>query len=147
MTLEIVAGEQYRPLVRDWVFERVRDLRTPPERDYEAIGVANGKGVIGGVIYSHYHEIAEGEHDIMLTAAGEVGWLTRRTLSAILGYPFLQLRCVRLTSLVAKSNKASRNLVERLGFKLEGCMKHGRGIGKDCLIYGLIRDDADKWLK
>ncbi len=141
----ILAGQ--KEIVRDWIFSRVRDLTDPPQKDYEAIGVTRDGQIIGGVLYSNYHEIAPGQHDCMLTAAGEPGWLTRSSIRVLLGYPFQQLACIRLTSVIAKSNHAARALNERLGFKVEGKIRDGRGIGKHCILYGLLRADAEKWLR
>lgn len=136
-----------RQAVRDYVASRIRDLYNPPQDLYEAIGVVRDGRIIGGIIYSHWHELAPGQHDCMLTAAGEPGWLTRGSIKALLHYPFEDLACIRLTSIIAKANKPARALNERLGFKLEGTVRHGRGIGKDCILYGLLRADAEKWLK
>ncbi len=142
----ILAGQKEH--VAAYVASRIRDLYDAPTKDYEAIGVINKDGkIIGGIIYTEYREIAPDQHDIRLTAAGEPGWLTRASIRVLLSYPFHQLRCVRLTSIVAKPNRAARSLNERLGFKEEGCIRHGRGIGKDCILYGLIREDAEKWIR
>jgi RimJ/RimL family protein N-acetyltransferase len=141
----ILAGQ--KQAVRDWIFARVRDLTDPPQDLYEAIGVVSDGKLIGGVLYSNYHEIAPGQHDCMLTAAGEPGWLTRSTIRVLLSYPFRDLRCVRLTSVIAKSNKTARALNERLGFKIEGKIRDGRGTGKHCILYGLLKADAERWLR
>lgn len=141
----ILAGQKEK--VRDWIFAHVRDLTDPPQDKYEAIGVVKDDRIIGGVLYSNYHEIAPGQHDCMLTAAGEPGWLTRSAIKVLIGYPFEQLACIRLTSIIAKSNKRARALNERLGFKVEGKVRDGRGVGKDCILYGLLRADAEKWFR
>lgn len=137
----------HRDAVAAWVAARIKDLYTPPTRDFEAIGVTRDGKLIGGVVYSNYHEIAPGQHDIMLTSAGDPGWLTRGAIKVLIGYPFDQLACIRLTSIISKANKPARVLNERLGFKLEGKIRHGRGIGKDCLVYGLLRQDAERWIR
>lgn len=141
----ILTGQ--RDLVAAFVASRIRDTYTSPQRDFEAIGVVRDGKLIGGVVYSNYHEIAPSQHDIMLTSAGDPGWLTRGAIKVLIGYPFEQLACIRLTSIISKANKPARELNERLGFKLEGKIRHGRGIGKDCLVYGLLKEDANKWLK
>jgi RimJ/RimL family protein N-acetyltransferase len=137
----------HKELVAKWIATKIRDCYTPPEKDYEAIGVVKDDSLIGGICYTEYREIAEGQHDIRLTAAGEPGWLTKSTIKALLSYPFIQLRCIRITSIIAKPNMQARSLNERLGFKLEGKIRHGRGIGKDCLVYGLLKADAERWIK
>ena len=136
-----------RELVAAWVASRIKDMGEPPQKDYEAIGVLNDKGeIIGGVIYAEYREIAPGQHDIRMHCAGEPGWLTKKTLRLFFEYPFKQLSCVRVTATVAKANKRARNLNERLGFKIEGCIKDGYGIGKDGLLLGTTRRDC-RWIK
>jgi RimJ/RimL family protein N-acetyltransferase len=141
----ILAGQRER--VRDYICSRIRDIYARPEQDYEAIGVVGRGGeLIGGVMYTNYHEIAPGEHDVWLTAAGEPGWLTRGNIRVLIGYPFIQLKCIRLTSVIAKANSEARSLNERLGFQLEGKIRNGRGTGKHCLVYGLLKADAEKWI-
>lgn len=137
----------HRDAVAAWVASRIKDLYTPPTRDFEAIGVTRDGKLVGGVVYSNYHEIAPGQHDIMLTSAGDPGWLTRGAIKVLIGYPFDQLACIRLTSIISKANRPARAMNERLGFKLEGKIRHGRGIGKDCLVYGLLRQDAERWIR
>ncbi len=120
-------------------------MGTPPDKDYEAIGVLKDGELIGGVIYTNYHELAPGQHDIMMHCAGEPGWLTRSTLRTFFEYPFVQLRCIRITATVAKANKRARDLNQRLGFKIEGCIKDGYGLGKDGLLLGMRKADC-KWI-
>lgn len=146
-----------KELVRDWIASRVRDLHDPPKDLYEAIGVvrvtkdAHGniihQRLIGGCLYTQYRELAPGQHDCLLTAAGEPGWLTRGAVREMLRYPFQQIACIRVTTLIAPANKASRTLNEKLGFKLEGKLRNGLGSGRHLLIYGLLKEEAERWLK
>ncbi len=117
----------------------------PPEKDYEAIGVLKNGNLIGGVIYSHYFELAPGEHDIRLTASGEPGWLTKASLRAIFDYPFNQIHCIRVSALCAKANTTSRDLVERLGFVAEGKIRASFGSGRDGILYGILRHEC-RWI-
>src|ERR1041384_5779625 len=112
----ILAGERER--VAKFVAERIRDMGTPPEKDYEAIGVLKGGELIGGVIYTEWREIAPGQHDIRMHCAGDPGWLTKSTLRTFFSYPFVDLRCVRVTATVARANKRALDLNRRLGFKI-----------------------------
>ena len=137
----ILAGQ--REQVAKWVASRIKDMQSPPDKDYEALGVI-GKGgeIIGGVIYTNYFELAPGQHDIRFTAAGVPGWLTKTSLRVIFGYPFNQLNCIRVSALCAKANRRSRDLVERLGFVSEGNIRHAFGTGRDGIYYGMLRDDC-----
>lgn len=140
----ILAGQ--KELVAKWVASRIRDMGQPPEKDYEAIGIVKDGKLIGGVIYTLYIELTDGQHDIRFTASGEPGWLTKASLRVIFGYPFNQLQCIRVSALCAKSNKRSRDLVERLGFVAEGNIRHAFGMGRDGILYGMIRQNC-RWIK
>jgi RimJ/RimL family protein N-acetyltransferase len=140
----ILAGQ--RELVAKFVSQKIRDMGTPPEKDYEAIGVI-GKGgeLIGGCIYVEYREVSPGEHDIRMHCAGEPGWLTKATLRVFFSYPFHSLKCVRVTATVAKANKRALDMNRRLGFKIEGCIKDGYGTGRDGLLLGMRKAEC-KWI-
>ncbi len=121
-------------------------MGSPPEKDYEAIGVLKDGKLIGGVIYAEYREIAPGEHDIRMHCAGEPGWLTKTTLRTFFSYAFDQLRCIRVTATVARANKRALDMNTRLGFKIEGCIKDGYGTGKDGLLLGMQKATC-KWIR
>lgn len=116
----------------------------PPiaSKEYEAIGVLRGPELIGGVVYTGYSELPDGTHDIMMSAAGDIGWLTRSTLKAFFGYPFTQLNCSRITTIAARGNRKARDLNERLGFVHEGTIRGAFGRGRDGILYGLLREDC-----
>lgn len=140
----ILTGQ--REIVRDWICNQVRDIYAKPERDYEAMAVVRRGAIIGGVLYHNYHEVAPGQHDIMMSAAGAPGWLTPKTLRTFFSYPFETLGCIRITTIAAKSNKKARALNDRLGFTLEGVIRDGRGIGRDSVAYGMRKADC-RWIK
>lgn len=140
----ILTGQKER--VRDWICSQVRDIYAKPESLYEAIGVISKNGdIIGGVLYHNFHELAPGQHDIMMSAAGHSGWLTKGNLRVFFQYPFQALSCVRITTIAAKSNKRARDLNERLGFKIEGVLRDGRGIGRDSIAYSMLKREC-KWI-
>lgn len=140
----IVVGQ--RDLVAAWVASKIKDMREPPQKDFEAVGVARDGRLIGGVIYVEYREVAPGEHDIRMHCAGEPGWLNKATLRALFSYPFEQLKCVRVTGVVARANKRALDLNRRLGFKIEGCIRDGYGAGKDGLLMGMLKDEC-AWIR
>lgn len=127
-----------------WVRERSPD---PLVREYgfgpcSAIGVSDGVKLVAGVVYHEYRG-----HSIQLSMASESPrWCTRRTLRALLGYPFKQLHVARITACTAKSNTALRSLVDRLSFRLEGTIRCGLDGKQDLLIYGLLREEAEQWI-
>jgi RimJ/RimL family protein N-acetyltransferase len=134
----ILAGQSEH--VAAWVISRVRDPIELPG-GYEAIGALDQNGqLIGGWIYTNYRE-----HDIQICAAGSGNWLTRGNLREFFGYPFNQLGCIRITAAIAKANKLSREISERLGFRLEGTLRHGLAPNRDLLLYGMLKEDC-KWI-
>lgn len=135
-----------RELVAAWVASRIKDMGTPPQKDYEAIGFTKDGNLIGGVIYTNYFELAPGQHDIRFTASGDPGWLTKASLRVIFGYPFQNLACIRVSALCAKANKRSRDLVERLGFVAEGNIRHAFGTGRDGIYYGMLKNEC-RWIR
>jgi len=91
------------------------------------------------------------------TAKTDVGyWLGRKywrqgiateALEAIVKFAFLKLKLVRLQADVAIENKASANLLKKIGFKKEGLKRKGgraKSTGKwhDTYLFGLVRSDV-----
>jgi RimJ/RimL family protein N-acetyltransferase len=134
----ILVGERER--VRDFVCARIADCAVS-ER-YEALGAVDRDGVlIGGFVFYDWRW-APGGGDIMLAAAGGGPWVTKGNLRAWFSYPFVQLGCNRITSVVSKKNRVSREMTERLGFKREGCVRGAFGPGKDGVLYGLLAQEC-----
>jgi RimJ/RimL family protein N-acetyltransferase len=61
-------------------------------------------------------------------------------------YPFVQLKVNRITGLIEKRNRASRDFAEGLGGVLEGVMRKASPRGGDVCVYGLLAESAKKWL-
>ena len=96
--------------------------------------------VVGAVVYGNLSGA-----DVELHMTGEVGWLTKGNLRTIFEYPFKELGCRRVTAWIARKNKRSRDLAERLGFKLEGVRRKGCGNGADAIMYGLLAEEC-RWI-
>jgi RimJ/RimL family protein N-acetyltransferase len=107
---------------------------------FEVLAVVKNAAIQGVVLYINYRGAS-----IEMSCAGDTGWLTRGAVKAFLSYPFVQLKCRRVTSIVHRKNKKSRDLAERLGFRLEGVCKHWFDTG-DGIVYGLTRAEC-KWIE
>lgn len=128
--------------VGDWVKQRLPTIENGFGQ-YCAIGVESEGYLIAGVVYHDYRRFG-----IQISMASESPrWCSRRTLRVLLGYPFLQLNVARVTACTSKNNKKLRSLVTRLGFKLEGTIRCGFDGKHDLLVYGLLRDEAQKWIE
>ncbi len=103
---------------------------------FEVWAVVKGAAIRGVVLYTNYRGAS-----IEMSCAGEPGWLTRKSLRVFFDYPFVQLKCRRVTGIVHRKNKRSRDMCERLRYRLEGVCKHGFETG-DAIIYGMTRAEC-----
>lgn len=127
--------------VAAWVESRLRGISNGFGQ-YSAIGIEDSGKIIAGVVYHDYRRFS-----IQLSMASESPrWCSRKTLNILLGYPFNQLMVERITACTAKNNKRLRSLVTRLGFKLEGTLRRGHDGKKDLLLYGMLREEAARWI-
>lgn len=127
--------------VAAWVQQRLAGIENGFGQ-YSAIGIENCGELIAGVVYHDYRRFS-----IQISMAAETPkWCSRRTLNILLGYPFNQCGVERITACTAKNNKRLRSMVERLGFKLEGTIRRGFDGKHDLLVYGLLKEDAAKWI-
>lgn len=125
-----------------WLADKLRE--TPADlvgqMPFEIAAVVKGGAIRGVVLYINYRGAS-----IEMACGGETGWLTRKALKAFFAYPFVQLKCRRVTGIVHRKNKRARDLNERLGFRLEGVCKHGFETG-DAIIYGMTRAEC-RWIE
>jgi RimJ/RimL family protein N-acetyltransferase len=109
---------------------------------YKALGVVRGGKIVGGVVYHHYIG-----HDIRASVAYENnGLASSGVVRALFAYPFLDLKCARISVKVSRNNKKSRKLIEGLGFKLEGVHPKGMDGINDAFSYGMLKEHC-RWIK
>jgi RimJ/RimL family protein N-acetyltransferase len=72
-------------------------------------------------------------------------WFTRAHAREILQYPFIQLKCKRLTAVTEATNQRTRAFLCRFGFRQEGVHPDVFPSG-DAISYGLLAKDAARWL-
>jgi len=109
------------------------------------VGIAVNDRIVCVAIYHDYYP--DCKHISMSIGAENAVWAGRDTIGALLGFPFLELGCNRISAFVAASNTRSRKLVEGVGFKQEGQMRDLFGPGEDGLCFGMLKSEADVWLK
>ena len=114
--------------------------KTDDWQNYAAIGLLNSnEELVAGVVFDCYQH-----PNILMHISAER--LSRGFMDAIVRYPFEQLQCKRITGTILKSNKKSRRFANHMGFKLEGVMRNAHEDGDVC-IYGLMKKDAQKWMR
>jgi RimJ/RimL family protein N-acetyltransferase len=133
----IVYGQDDR--VSAWVGERVGEESFGPGA---AIGLEEDGNLIAGVVYNMYTEAS-----ICMHVAAKPGkrWMTRDFLFRVFAYPFLQLKCNRVTGLVRVDNIEARRFDEHLGFVQEGVIRKGATDGTDMILYGMLKEEC-RWL-
>ena len=126
--------------VTRWVGARLRIEDFGPWRS--AIGVAIGAELVAGAVFTHYNNRC----DIQVTfAASTPRWATRGAIRGILAYPFVQLRCRRLTAITEAGNLVARRFLDRLGFHMEGYHRDAFA-DDDGVSYGMLRQEC-RWLE
>ena len=106
-----------------------------------AIGVEENGVLLAVAVFDRYRG-----HDIEISfAADSPRWARRGVIRGIFHYPFVQLGCVRLTTITAENNTRARRLDEGLGFVLEGIHPNGLAPGVTAVSYGMQRSEC-KWL-
>lgn len=125
-------------VIGPWVADRV-GFRWTQGRS-QAIGRIKDGKVVAGVLYEDYNGV-----NVVCHIACEKTGINRRFLLIIFDYPFQQLKCKRITVVIAQSNTASRRLVEHMGFEVEANLHHAHPDG-DLIVYRMMADDC-RWTK
>ena len=129
-------------VVAAWVAERIQDCSD--FGPYTAIGFAQDRVLIAGIVYNNYRPEL-GSVEVSFATNGQVRAF-KDGLSVALSFPFIELRCQRVEARCRKKNKRIRRFLEGIGFKLEGCLRRGWG-NEDMMVYGMLREDATRWLE
>lgn len=107
-----------------------------------AIGVIRGGKIVAAAVFYN-----AGPTSIEITfVTSTPRWASREAIKAILHYPFVQLDRKRLNAITEACNADARAFLERLGFRQEGVHPDGFPSG-DGISYGLLRADAQRWLR
>lgn len=115
-----------------------------------SIGISDGLKLIGGAVYSNQYLDRKGKPFSIEISFGtvDVRWGNRAIISALLGYPFVQLKVKRVQSTVSRRNRHVRQFLERLGFKLEGVGRQAWPQGGDACVYSMLSGEffSSKWM-
>jgi RimJ/RimL family protein N-acetyltransferase len=112
------------------------------ERLSEPIGVENDGEILAVAVINN---VRWPNAEISFVMASP-RWATRTHIAGIFAYPFLQLGMKRLSAVTEVKNQPARAFLCRLGFKQEGYHPEAFPSG-DGVSYGLLREDAQCWLK
>lgn len=134
-----IYGQEDR--VVPWVGQRIDEDRFG--NDCVALGLEEDGELIAGVVFNWYTGAS-----ICMHVAAEPGkrWLNRDFLYRSFAYPFLQLKCNRITGLVKVDNLDAQRFDEHLGFVKEGIIRQGADDKTDFILYGMLKDEC-RWLE
>ena len=104
-----------------------------------SIGLTENGKLIAGVVFNIYTGPS-----ICIHVAAEPGkrWMTRDFLFRTFAYPFIQLKCNRITGLVRVDNLEAQKFDEHLGFKKEGLLRKAASDGTDMILYGMLKEEC-----
>ena len=138
MTAVMIYGHD--PELRAWAGKRLGMVLQGAHPT--GIGVARGGKIIAAALFCNYQPPT-----IEVTfVTDSPRWASRQVIGEILRFPFVQLGCKRMTAVTERTNVRARRLLEGLGFRLEGVHPDAfpSGVG---LSYGLLKADAERWLR
>ena len=109
----------------------------------EAIGLERDGELLAVVVYNYFS--GEGA-DIAMHIAAVPGrrWMTRQFLRVAFRYPFVQLKCRRVTGYVPASNADALKFDLHLGFQQEGRMREALKNGEDVIVLGMLEREC-RW--
>lgn len=106
-----------------------------------AIGVVHKGEIVAAAIYNQFRW-----PNIEITfVTSSPRWASPGAIRAILRYPFVQLKCKRVTAVTEATNQPARAFLCHLGFKEEGYHPEALPCG-DAVSYGLFAKDAARWI-
>lgn len=106
------------------------------------IGVARNDEIVAVAVYNNWRP-----PNIEITfVTSTPRWASRENIRLILGYPFLQLGCKRISAMTAIDNDKAQAFLQRLGFKPEGFHPDALPSG-DAVSYGLLWPQAQRWIR
>lgn len=132
-------------MVGDWVKERLPIVPKNAEwGPFRAIGVLYNDSLVAGVVYNQLKQDLRDCH--MTIASSQPSWCSKLILKALFDYPFNQIGVARVTAITNQSNKKTKNMLKRLGFLHEGCIRYYYNPNEGALIYGMIKSECN-WIK
>lgn len=72
-------------------------------------------------------------------------WASRRLLTEIFHYPFVQMNVQRVTAIVDSTNHNTIDFIKRIGFTEEGLVRELYPDKRDGIVFGMLRREC-KWL-
>lgn len=111
---------------------------------FAALGIVRNGIITAGVVFNQHRPLLNIE--LTIASVGDKRWCNREVLWWIFAYPFLQLKCKRVTALVDSTNQPVQAFLCRVGFHQEGILRQGYPPNGDAVIFGMLKDEC-RWLE
>lgn len=80
-------------------------------------------------------------------AAASPKWATRRTITNLLGIPFLQYNCRKVVTVIPSSNTRAIEFNKGIGLKWEASLRHHFAKGIHAQVHGMMKSEYEaRWL-
>ena len=137
--MTLIFGQDAR--VMAFVVQRVPHM--DPLKDYTAIGVADEAGtLVAGCLYHSYVPRYAGLE--ISFAASSARWARRGVIRQLLAYPFVQLGCRRVMTVIPSDNARAIRFNIGIGFVREGTLRHFYAPKRHAVVCGFLRSDFDR---
>lgn len=103
------------------------------------IGLESNGELQAGVVFESSMQNSVCMH---VASNGTRHWMTPAFLAFCFRYPFLQLKCERITGLVRADNMDAQRFDEHLGFVREGRLRRACTDGTDLIVYGMLKEEC-----
>lgn len=123
--------------VAEWVAQRIPHVREFGE--CAAIGVLGGSRLLAGVVFHLYDPSAQ---NIQISMAAESPmWARRETITALLRYPFRQLGCWMIYTLIPPENVQAIRVNEHIGLKRKTILPHTFGRKRHAVVCQMVESE------
>jgi len=143
LSLFVPKDAEQKESVCKWVSDVIdgRPMFCYDDPKLTAMAFVNEGKIVIGVVFHNYRET-----DIeMACAVLDRKSVNRGVLRLIYSYPFIQLGCTRVTSIVDRNNKDILKFNRRLGYVPEGVIRRAFG-DHDAILFGMLREECP-WIK
>lgn len=151
-TLFFPSSDLENQTLLEWATRRIPWMR--PHAGMKAVGVTAGPTMdaplLAVCIYHNFAELMQVEGkpwyglcEISFAAANPK-WASRRTISNLLGIPFLQYNCRKVFTAIPSTNKRAIRFNEGIGLKHEGSLRHHYAKSVHACVHGMMRSEFEK---
>lgn len=128
----------YSDEIAAWVADRIPHANAF-SGPYTAIGVVSGDNLLAGVVF-HEYQPDYGNIQVSMAADSPM-WARPEIIAELLAYPFGQLRCWMLYTLIPHDNAPALKVNEHIGVKRKTVVPHYFGRKRHAVVCQMTRTE------